>query len=389
MDLAALRTSYDHEQAFLHHVEEQLRALLDGAIRTFKTQNPHIAAPKSAECRIKEFAKIIKKIEAKKAVWDHPTVFDIAEDGKVVLPTNDLVGGRIVCATPEDVQRFTEIVQSRQQQLLDIVAECKKRDDGYSAHHVDAKLHVFREGRAVWFPVEIQVKTLLQDAWANFGNDEFYKSSEAAPPISQEISKHLAHVLAGLDLIGQAIRDEKVRRKAVVEYKPEETLVTLNTLGHLAQAQFRQQLTEVELGKCVAQLRAHGYDSIKAVSALVDDREVNSVVESSKARVGIKGRPTLFELFYFSPVAAKAGAKAVEDELRRAFGLTEERCDGCDGIITVAEKIFIQRSTDLDSVFLCTTCRSFRLHRCKQCELLTEADLCKTCRSSDSSLSVL
>jgi hypothetical protein len=237
--------------------------------------------------------------------------------------------------------------------------------------------------------VEVQIKTLLQDAWANFGHDEFYKTTEAPPPIAQEISRHLADVLAGLDMIGQAIRDEKLRRKAFAEYNPEETLVTINTLNHLCQQQFGQALSEIELRKCVEQLRAHGYDSIKSVSALVDAREVKALVEASKARVGIKGTPTVFEMLYFCPVAAKAGPAALESEFRRTFSLTDLRCEKCDGVITLDDKSFIVQRTDLDGIFLCRSCVPTRLHKCARCELLTEGDLCKNCRSSDASLEVV
>src|ERR1043165_5720736 len=277
MDLDALRMSYHDEQTVLRRVEVQLRDLLDGARKTFKTQNQLIAAPKAPECRIKDFAKLVEKMKRKSSTWNYPSIYFIGDDDKIQVPVGDLVGGRVVCATPEDVGKFSSIVRGRAQQLVDITSETKRLDDGYRALHLNAKMHLFLEDRARWFPVEVQIKTLLQDAWANFGHDEFYKTTEAPPPIAQEISRHLADVLAGLDMIGQAIRDEKLRRKAFAEYNPEETLVTINTLNHLCQQQFGQALSEIELRKCVEQLRAHGYDSIKSVSALVDAREVKAL----------------------------------------------------------------------------------------------------------------
>ena len=391
MNREAIRVNYTARCEWLENeVLDRLRNLLCDARREFHRQCPNVALPKMPECRVKEFARIIEKLERKNRIWPHDDLFVNDESGNLKTIVNDLVAGRIVCATPSDVECLATIMKNWTERLTDVQGEfVQVKDTGYRAYHIDARVEVFDGNTRLFFPVEIQIKTLLQDAWANFGHDEFYKTSQEPPEISKAISRHLADTLAGLDMIGQAIREEKLqKRPAPFSIGPEETLVTPRTLNYLAGKIFQINMSQVELQRCIAQLKAFGYESIASVDALARDGGISNMIEVAKTRIRMSGKPTPYEVLFFGPLAAE-GEIAVTAELRRMYGLTELTCAGCEGPISEDEKRFIDMETDLDLIYFCSKCTISQLTKCKNCGKLTESDTCKECRAQDPSSEIV
>ncbi len=342
--------------------------------------------------RVKEFAKIIEKVERKNISWEHDTIFVEEADGRVKTIVNDIVAGKLVCATLNDVENLAAILlQWPTPRLSDPKGEMKFNEKtGYRSFHIDAKLEVDQGPRRLLFPVEIQIKTLLQDAWANFDHDELYKPSDEPPEVTKEISRHVADALFALDKIGQTIRDEKLRKRpAPTEIGKEETLVTQRTLNYLVNQIFNVTMSEVELQKCVEQLRAFDYINIASVDDMARDQRIAALIEAAKAELRIPTELTPYEILYFGPLAVKEGAQGVTNELRRVYSLTDISCDGCGGPISEDEKRFKETQTDLDEVYFCSLCRTSRLKKCNNCEKLTEADLCKDCRSQDVAVEII
>ena len=396
MNIDALRAHYNTNVDWLGRVVSTLRDVMGEARRLFIQQFPDVGHPKPPEVRVKEFSRLVGKIHRKPPDWAHDEIFAVDETGTATTIFNDVVGGRIVCATQSDVRHLAEIIR-QSEAMSDAVVDLKHvPETGYRGCHIDARVMVLRGQKYVRFPVEIQVKTLIQDAWANFGHPEFYKPDEDPPLIAKEVAQYLADVLDGIDKIGQAIRDEKHRKKpGPFTIEADETHVTRRTLRFLLTQQMGNRgvlfegLSDLEIEQCIQQLRAYGYDNLAMVSAIIEDQKVDGEIQIAKAEVGIRTLTTPFELLYFGPVTVKEDASTLQRELRRYYGFTEQRCARCAAPITQDQKSFIEQKTDLDTKVLCDLCCQRYLAKCERCARLTESGCCKNCRSHEESLEIV
>lgn len=393
MNREALRADYNEQREWLENrAIKNLSDLLLDAREEFSRKYRNISPPKYPEVRLKQFAKIVEKVERKEINWAATTIFVEKADGECETIVNDVVAGKLVCATLIDVENLAAILMNWPNQRLSIIeAELKfNPKTGYRSFHIDAKIEVHQGAKRLMFPVEIQIKTLLQDAWANFDHDELYKPSDEPPLVTTEISRHVADALFALDKIGQTIRDEKLRKRpAATEIGNDETLVTHRTLNYLVNQIFHVTMSEVELQKCVEQLRAFDYFSLAEVDALARDTRIAATIEASKAELRIPTELTPYEILYFGPLAAKEGGTGVTSEMRLLYALTNITCDSCKGPISEDDHRFNETQTDLDEVYFCSVCRTSRLKKCKNCEKFTEAEICKDCRSQDVAVEIV
>ncbi len=125
----------------------------------------------------------------------------------------DLLGVRVVVPFQEDVEKVLEVVESRFE-VLEIERKAEDltfREFAYDSVHViigipNSKRFEFPPGCLK--ACEVQVRTILQDAWAEIEHDLIYKSTVDFP--DESVRKKLAALNASLtlsDTIFQEIRD--------------------------------------------------------------------------------------------------------------------------------------------------------------------------------------
>jgi len=125
----------------------------------------------------------------------------------------DLFGLRIICPFLEDIERIEGLITSHFD-VLEIVRKGSQnsfREFGYDSLHLIIQLDTRELGAllpGVEATCEIQLRTILQDAWAEVEHELIYKSDLTFP--NQSIRRKLASLNATLtlsDLIFQEIRD--------------------------------------------------------------------------------------------------------------------------------------------------------------------------------------
>lgn len=142
----------------------------------------------SIQSRCKAFSSFAKKIEQKKYADPFTEV-------------SDFVGIRVTVYYIDDVQRVCEVIDRE----FTIIEQIDKKEAldvdrvGYLSVHRVVKASEIRERLSEWskvatVPVEIQVRTLLQDAWASIDHQLRYKTSM---PRSNDYKRKL-YTLAGL-----------------------------------------------------------------------------------------------------------------------------------------------------------------------------------------------
>ena len=203
-------------------------AALDSLVRRLEREIKERGLRVSLKNRVKSFssyyAKLLERIGR-------------TQDRKEKVYIQDILGIRIVCPFLENLQRAEEIVRS-----LYTVFEVERkgadhsfREFGYQSVHLLLELpRDLREN----FPdldtdiCEVQIRTILQDAWSEVEHELVYKSSFT--PYDESLRRKLAALNANLtlsDVIFQEIRDYqrslhgelKKRRRSFIELVEKET----------------------------------------------------------------------------------------------------------------------------------------------------------------------
>ena len=192
-----LQVAYDSYKpvltAILFSVEQKLKKNLKlASMPTFKT-------------RIKDFSSYYKKL-----LRVRPSFL-----GKQTLPTlTDLLGIRVICAFLEDLKTVEEQISK----LFNVIEIERKGADrtfsefGYESIHFLVEIPEEFSSNSDTIPeglvCEIQVRTILQDAWAEVEHELVYKSEFS--PFDLPLRRKLASLNASLslsDIIFQEIRD--------------------------------------------------------------------------------------------------------------------------------------------------------------------------------------
>lgn len=133
---------------------------------------------------------------------------------KTVKPIiNDLIGLRIVCTFIEDLSKVETIIQNAFQ-IIEVERKGSNysfKEFGYESTHILIKIPddlIRKRGNTGCEAAEIQVRTILQDAWAEVEHELVYKVEFT--PFDEPMKRKLAAVNASLslaDIVFQEIRD--------------------------------------------------------------------------------------------------------------------------------------------------------------------------------------
>jgi len=135
------------------------------------------------------------------------------------IPIHDIIGTRVVCPFLEDTERVEERLRGAfaVHEVERKGAERTFREFGYSSTHL--LLEIPQDIRKRYPDLnlkiaEVQVRTFLQDAWAEVEHELIYKNSNEITPLDEPLRRKLAALNANLSLsddIFQEIRDYQRR----------------------------------------------------------------------------------------------------------------------------------------------------------------------------------
>ncbi len=199
-----IQQTYDEYRPVFQEILSKIEASLKKSI--------HISSTPTYKNRIKSFSSYYKKILRQKPKE--------AAESKTLVTLTDMMGIRVICAFLEDL----EIVEKQLEEVYDVKeierkgAQQSFREFGYESVHVliaipeDCK----PDDTSVYLPpdlvCEIQIRTILQDAWAEVEHELIYKSE--FNPFDKPLRRKLASINASLtlaDTIFQEIRDYQNR----------------------------------------------------------------------------------------------------------------------------------------------------------------------------------
>ncbi len=208
--MTGLSENYKWQYPALRRAKNQLWSILREVEKTIEDRT--LVRAQVLRVRIKELPSLERK--ASRNGWTGDEAF---------TRCGDLIGGRVVCNNSEDVYRFAELLKERlpsDRGLFELQDQIKEPNErGYRALHINFRLNVSDTLAPNLIPCEVQVRTRLQDAWAELTHSDLYKQPDL-PEDLRGRSKDLADILSTADKIASAIRSRAVQEALAPEQRP-------------------------------------------------------------------------------------------------------------------------------------------------------------------------
>ena len=193
-DLRELMTYY---QCAIMEVETKFR-VLNERFKLSIERNPI----DSITSRLKSLDSIVQKLERKKL----PMTVEAIEQNLF-----DVAGIRIICSFVDDIYMLADCLVSQDDIKLVRVKDYIKnpKENGYRSLHLIVEVPIFLENGKRSVKVEVQLRTIAMEFWANLEHQLRYKknlSLQLLRSTSRELSE-CARISAALDMRMQSVRD--------------------------------------------------------------------------------------------------------------------------------------------------------------------------------------
>jgi ppGpp synthetase/RelA/SpoT-type nucleotidyltranferase len=253
------RPRADRRMPAIERARNQLQSILVKVVAAIEDRALVRAEVRSV--RIKGLSSIERKAAAKGWKAD-----------EALSACSDLIGGRVVCNNIEDANRFAELLKER---LPGAPGEFEIQDHtknpikgGYRALHVNFRLdiggHPFAPDRV---PCEVQIRSRLQDAWAELSHDDIYEQPEL-PDELRARAKDLAEILAAADRIASDIRGRVTEERIPPEQRPNLRRVSPAWLAFLFKETFGRSPPDYVIRRALI-----GLDSLEGLPAILGREE--------------------------------------------------------------------------------------------------------------------
>lgn len=225
---------FDLEEAAFHGFHAQHRQGLEAALAQYLATLTEALAQAGGievsriEGRIKDKAECVRKFSRKyrTALEESNTPYTIA------AYISDLIGVRVVCLYEDEIDKITQAVRQHFEviEVTDKTAavEGTESDFGYKGLHLDLKPRWSAETAPllhglplVAYPFELQVRTIVQDAWAVLDHKIKYKKS-----IPGALKRRINVLAALFELADREFRQIRDATEAQLLAAPDDTETT-------------------------------------------------------------------------------------------------------------------------------------------------------------------
>lgn len=193
-----VRRAYQEQTMMLDGLAVSVRLTVEAVLK--KADIPY----HSVKYRVKSLSSLLEKVVRKQYKID-------------LSNCTDLVGVRVICLSPSHLDPITAILKT-EFNVLEVVDKRPRADSqqfGYSSIHLVCKLKGTARGELTEYaalaeiPFEVQVRTILQEAWSEMDHRLVYKTQAAAPPEIQRLITRLSIALESADEMFQQIFERR------------------------------------------------------------------------------------------------------------------------------------------------------------------------------------
>lgn len=306
--------AYKRKRPALERAAKQLRSLLVQVAA--QIEDPKLVRAEIDDIRIKGAGSLKRK--AQRAGWS-------VEDAFTQCP--DIVGGRVVCNNVEDVYRFEELLKEN----LSIESSQLGRQDyiknptnqGYRALHLNIRLNVSETFGFEMIPCEIQIRTRLQDAWAELAHSDIYKQ-DRLPEDLRLRAKDLAQLLATADSIATDIRGRVQRVTEPPTTSPNLDRVSAEALSYIFRDVFGRAPPDYVVAESLNRCEELGIGPLTGLPTILRRQDFREkLAEAYRAFLPVTISPeTIFTAALYA--LAKGDSRAVRYVRRKARQEFEE-----------------------------------------------------------------
>lgn len=128
----------------------------------------------------------------------------------IIANLNDVAGIRVICRFVDDIYKIARMLARQDDiKIIEVKDYIKNpKPNGYRSYHMIVEVPVFFASGKVLMRVEVQIRTIAMDFWANLEHQMKYKQDiEEADVIMAEL-KECADTIADTDLRMLSIRDK-------------------------------------------------------------------------------------------------------------------------------------------------------------------------------------
>lgn len=308
--------AYERRYPALRRADERLQSILKSLAAAIEDKT--LVRAEVRPSRIKGVAELERK--ARKNQWG---------PDDALSRCGDLVGGRVVCNNVEDVYRFAELLKENLPAYSDwfeIQDQIKQPDkDGYRALHVNFRLNISETLGPDLVPCEVQIRTRLQDAWAELSHPDIYKR----PGINDDLrarAKDLAAILATADNIATDIRLQAARQTDPPATRPNLGTVSAAALQFIFKETFGRKLPDYAAAQYLNLCETLGITSLDRLPEAVSRSEFrDNVGDAYRAIVGIS--PGNEDVFLAVIYSVTRGDKQALKYIRQKAGRERRETD--------------------------------------------------------------
>lgn len=292
--MSAFDEAYKRKRPALARAEARLRLLLRQVLG--RIEDRRLVRAEFDDVRAKNLSELQRK--ARKFGWS-------AEEA--LTQCSDLVGGRVVRNNVEDVNRFEELlnealsIDSGPVERQDYISQPK---DGYRALHLNFRLNVAEGFGYEFIPCEIQIRSRLQDAWAELSHDDIYKQCNL-PQDLRDRAKDLSDLLAHADSIASGIRARVQRVTTPPKEQPRLDQVSADGLAYIFKGVFGRPPPEYVVVEALNLCRDLNIDSLETLPDILRRHELRDKL--SKAFSAVMPVPIDPETVLLAALHALAG----------------------------------------------------------------------------------
>jgi putative GTP pyrophosphokinase len=194
---ATARKVYDAEFDKHERATEELKSRLNMLLKDLSAQYA-VREGVQISGEPKGFDSFYKKIKERK----------VTKANDCLLVVKDLARARVVVQTLPDVYKLKDLLERQKtlvpywDSLQDYIDAPQER--GYRSLHLDVGVEIPVDGEPQTVLCELQIRTIIQDAWGAFSHKDFYKGAEI-PPVIEEQMVELSNLLAVVDRMASSL----------------------------------------------------------------------------------------------------------------------------------------------------------------------------------------